>query len=239
MSIDNISPRILIPALLVFSYQMFTVYGIYLTTPTIASLIMRTNVIFINIMSFILFEEERRIIRRRNFLLGLVLAFIGVIGISLKGANYGKLISFDIGALMVLLGTIFWASYIISIKILLRRTEPLPLTAIVFSIASIIFLPTTLFLGEIDKVIKVTLSIDLLLIGSGILCVGIGNFINYIAIKELGAATTSSLQLMIPLFTGIFSYIVIGETLSQGELLFGGLLLLGCGIIIRETALHQ
>ena len=113
------------------------------------------------------------------------------------------------------------------------------LTTIVFSLASLFFLPVTLLLGDIGLVMKVSPDVNLMLIGSGILCVGIGNFLNYIAIMELGVAVTASLQLMTPLLTGVFSYMVMGERLTEMDLLFGGLLLLGCGMIIRQTTLQE
>ena len=235
----KITWTLIVPAVMVFLYQIFTVYGIYMTEATIAALLMRTNVIFTNVMSFLLFEEERRLIGTRKFMLGLLIAFIGIIGVTLRDSHDIGALTIDLGALMVLLGTIFWASYTVSVKISLREADPLILTTIVFSLASLFFLPVTLLLGDIGLVMKVSPGVNLMLIGSGILCVGIGNFLNYIAIMELGVAVTASLQLMTPLLTGVFSYMVMGERLTEMDLLFGGLLLLGCGMIIRQTTLQE
>ncbi len=235
----KITWTLIVPAIMVFLYQIFTVYGIYMTEATIAALLMRTNVIFTNAMSFLLFEEERRLIGTRKFMLGLLIAFIGIIGVTLRDSHDIGALTIDLGALMVLLGTIFWASYTVSVKISLREADPLILTTIVFSLASLFFLPVTLLLGDIGLVMKVSPDVNLMLIGSGILCVGIGNFLNYIAIMELGVAVTASLQLMTPLLTGVFSYMVMGERLTEMDLLFGGLLLLGCGMIIRQTTLQE
>ncbi|MCD6510830.1 MAG: DMT family transporter [Thermoprotei archaeon] len=235
----KITWTLIVPAVMVFLYQIFTVYGIYMTEATIAALLMRTNVIFTNAMSFLLFEEERRLIGTRKFMLGLLIAFIGIIGVTLRDSHDIGALTIDLGALMVLLGTIFWASYTVSVKISLREADPLILTTIVFSLASLFFLPVTLLLGDIGLVMKVSPDVNLMLIGSGILCVGIGNFLNYIAIMELGVAVTASLQLMTPLLTGVFSYMVMGERLTEMDLLFGGLLLLGCGMIIRQTTLQE
>ncbi len=226
---------LVLPATFVFLFQMFTVYGLYLTSPTVAALIMRTNAIFVNIMAYILVKEERAIISSKMFVVGLLLGLIGAMGLTAcEGGDVGG-ISLDVGALLILAGTLFWASYVISIRILVKEAEPLKLTTRVFTLASSFFLPAVLLAGDVYRPLRLSWEINLLLLGSGVLCVGLGNFMNYIALKELGASVTSSLQLLIPLFTGIFSYITLGERLSLLHMMFGAMLLVGCGLILKAT----
>jgi len=60
--------KFILPAMLVFLYQISFVGGIYLLTPTVASLINKSSVLFTTLFSFVLFSDERKIIRSRSFI---------------------------------------------------------------------------------------------------------------------------------------------------------------------------
>jgi drug/metabolite transporter (DMT)-like permease len=234
-SLKNVK-TLTIPILTVFVFQIFNVYGIAFTTPTIATLITRLSVIFVDVFSFFLFSEERVTLTNKNFIVGTLLSFFGVFGVVLVGSSlfYSNELFF-IGVLFLILTSILWAIYIVSIKIALRNSDPLSTTTNVFLISGVMYLPFSVLTGGLYKVLNEDLAINFLLIASGILSIGIGNFLNYYAIQELGASLSTNLQLLIPIVTGILSMIVLNEPMPTSKVIFSLLALVGCWLVIRAS----
>lgn len=228
--------RLAVPSLLVFSFQVLAVGGIYLTSPTVAALLMRLNVIFVNALAYALLKEERGLVSSPQYLAGLALAVAGAAGLAVEDP---ATLTPDLGALMVLAGTVFWASYTVAIRILVKGSDPLAISPRVFSIATLLFLGSAAFLGDLTAPLKTPIPAVTLLIASGALCVGLGNYMYYIALKELGASMTSSLQLLGPILTALTSHMLLGEPLSPRLAGFGALLLLGCALILAKATSRQ
>jgi len=224
----------LLPAFLVFVFQTVTVHGIYLTKASIASFLIRLNVIFVAIISFFLFEEERKKLLNKKYLVSIFLSMIGVSGLTLRATTLYTGLSLDMGALLVLIGSVFWAFYGISINSFIRNEDPLLFTTLVFSNATIMFLPTILFNLNENTGIS-SYNTFFILVISGILSIGIGNWMNMIAIKELGIVTASLIQQVIPFLAALFSYFMLGETLTLAELMFGLLIVVGVLLIIPRN----
>jgi len=229
--------RFLLPSFLVFVFQIVWVQGIYLTTPTIAALISKLDVLFIILLSSLFFASERRIMKSRYFPLGFALAFGGVIGVVLgRGASLPT--QFDLGVAFLLLRCLLWAAYIVSVRNLVRVVDPLVAATVVYTLAAMMFLPTVLIFGEVGRITVVSANTNLVLFGSGVLCVGLGNAFNYTAIRYLGSSIPAILLLATPFLTGIFSYITLHETLTMLQVASGLLLILGCWVIIRRGVLE-
>lgn len=88
--------RALGPAFLVFLFQTLATTGIYLTKASTVAFLLRLNVVFLAVLAFIIYEDERRIIRDPLFLLGLLLGMVGVGGLTFKSGFDLNLI--DLGA---------------------------------------------------------------------------------------------------------------------------------------------
>jgi len=227
---------LLIPIITVFTFQIFIVYGIELTTPTIATLITRLSIIFVDILSFLLFPEEKSTISKKGFTIGTLVSFIGVSGVVLTGSSLYRSSEFFItGVVLLLLASILWAFYTVSIRIALRNSNPFSATVIIFLFSGIMYLPLSVLTGGIYAVLKVEPAVNLLLIISGILAIGLANFLNYYAIQSLGASLPSNLQILLPVFTGVMSTIVFREEMPPLKILFAVLTLIGCWIIVKTS----
>jgi drug/metabolite transporter (DMT)-like permease len=86
----------------------------------------------------------------------------------------------------------------------------------------------------LSTVLKVEPALNLLLIASGILAVGLANFLNYSAIRRLGASLPANLQFLLPVFTGVMSVAVFHEEM-QPHKIFSTLTLIGCWIIVKTS----
>ncbi len=224
--------EVLIAAVLVFLFQVLAVTGLYMTTSTIASILLKLNVVFTSILAYIFFEEERKIISSKTFIFGVILASIGVIGFSIKDIHSS--IVLDIGAVLTAFSSLVWSLYTIVVKRLVVRNDPLVMTTIVYSIASILFLPLAFTEDLVGQIIGAPFEIIIILTISGILSVGIGNWMNFIAIKDVGVSLPAVLQLLVPILVGVFSYLILCEEISLRTVVFGFMVILGCLLTIKE-----
>jgi drug/metabolite transporter (DMT)-like permease len=227
---------LLISSFSVFIFQIVWVEAIYLTTPTTAVLFAKLDIVFIALLSLIFLKSERGIVSSKYFILGATLALLGVAGVVLGRGTVEA--EFNLGVGFLLLRCLLWAGYTISVRNLVVKVEPIIAATWVFLFATLLFLPTTYFLGDIHRVAEVPLSVNLILFGSGVLCVGMGNVANYTAIKHLGANLPALLLLITPLFTGIISYFIFGEMLTPIQIVSGLLIIFSCWLVVRKVAMR-
>ncbi|RLE62129.1 MAG: hypothetical protein DRN53_04545 [Thermoprotei archaeon] len=57
---------------------------------------------------------------------------------------------------------------------------------------------------------------------------------NFIAIKDIGVSLPTILQLLTPILVGVFSFIILGETISMRTMILGFMVILGCLMIIKK-----
>lgn len=220
------------PTVLIFVFQIIWVRGLYILTPTVAVLISKSNVLFVTLFSFLLFKDERAIIKSRAFISGSLLAIIGVVGVIIGRSNL-LLNDFNLGVLLMLIGAVLWALYLIVVKKRVRKTEPLVVAGIVYTLSIPLFFISSLFWGDLSKILKAPPGINILLFVSGILCVGMANAFNFKSIKLIGTAISSTFVLVTPFFTGVASYFIFKEVLTIQQILFGIILIIGCAILWR------
>jgi len=223
--------KFILPMMLVSIYQITFVAGIYMLTPTVAVLISKSHVLFTIIFSFTFFSDERKIIKSKLFMLGSSLAIIGVCGV-ISGKGNLHLDSFNLGVILILISSISWALYTVATKPIVEKTDPFVSASIIFTLSLPLFFVSALLFGDMKALYVVPKGIIFILFLSGVFCVGIANALNYKSIKFIGTTITSNLNLVTPLFTAIFSYIIFKEVLTPYQVLSGAILLLGCYILM-------
>jgi len=225
---------LLVPALIMALHQIFFTAGIFMTSANVSSLMGRLNAVIIPILSCIFFEDERRIVINKNFLLGTFLAFLGVFGV-IVGQGSKSIGEFNLGILFVFMGTLGWSIYAVYMKKVVRTIEPLSIIAFVSLLSLIVFLPIVLIFGDLHKVALVPTRRVILLFGSGILGIGVGNVFYYHAIRHVGTSIASVFFLLLPFSVSIIAFFLLGETLTLMQVVSGIILLFGCGIVTGLT----
>jgi len=224
---------LVVPSLLVAFFQMFNVAGVYMTNASVVGIANRINTLFIVLFSYLLFSEERRVIKSRYFIIANLFVITGIAGLTMGATELD--LEFNMGVVMVLIGAVFWAAYIISLRRIVNTLEPLGAFPIIQFLAALVFLPIVLVSGDLLKVAEVSIQTNIILVVSGVICVGLGNITNYIAIKHLGSTIPASILTFKPILTILFAYIILGEVLTTFQLLSGLLLLVGCWIIVAKV----
>lgn len=204
-----------------------SIIACYSTPAVVAQLIVKIGVIFVVVLSFIIFHEERRVIRDPEYIIGTVLSFIGV-GVVLTGGAA----SFDLaltGTSMLLIFTAFlWAVYAVSMKHLVSNIHPVPLFTVLAAYLMIGAAVTVVVLGDITNIVPTDGRRAAIAFISGFIPIAIAHPVYYFAQKYLGAAWRSSWTLLNPFITFLLSLVLLpNETLSPVQLLGGGILVAG------------
>lgn len=217
-------PYLLVPSILL-SFTIYT-YTIGLKTTTIANTVFLQQMapLYVLVISAFLLKEKASKKTILSVLVGITGGFI-IFYYDLSTMNVS---SNFYGNVMSTLSGFGWALYTISIRALGKRYDGLTTTLWMFLFASLIMSP--FFVGS-EILTPFSLLMLFLL---GFLCTA-GAFLLYsIALKHLVATKASIIVLAEGVLAGILSYFILGETVTQGTIIGGALILLAIGIISRD-----
>jgi drug/metabolite transporter (DMT)-like permease len=221
----------LVTAVVNTAYQLIWASTLYFIKPGMAVLLIRVNVVFTAVLVYVLYKDERHIVRNWRYLAGMAGTLIGSIGI-LKGGREVLAGSQWIGVTLALSAGLFWSLYALSIKNLMKHTDPTVGFAYVAAITTGLLVPVAVICGDPARILSVPWYIPLVVVASGLICIGLTHPLYYYAIRHLGAAVSSTVILASPVFTVIISAAAFGERLTGEQLLYGLVLLGGAGSCI-------
>ena len=226
-------PKLGLIALLSYLFQVAFTTSLYLIYPGVVTLIYQSGVLFSVLFGFLLFADERRTVRSRLFQIGLVMAISGVAAVIASGGELGKA-DFNIGVLIVVLSAAFWAMLGTLIRRWLSGIPGIVSVTVVFTILAPFYLITYVSISGGFVIPRAPAGVWILMVISGLIGMGVGQTAYYYAIGTLGIALAGSLGLLIPLLTGVLSFIVFGEILSLWQILGGVVLISGSFLLIRS-----
>ena len=189
-----------------------------------AVLIGNMQPVFIVVMGFIVLREER--LSKFRYL-GIVVMMAA--GILIATRSLENLMSFRFGTygdLIVLSATVAWSTTTIAFRKYLRELNAGVVTFYRFLFASLVFagyLMLSSGFGEVN-VYQITIGI----------VVGIGTIIYFEGLKRNKAAEVSALELSTPLFAAVLGFLVLGELVTQIQILGMSLLLPGVFLLSKS-----
>lgn len=187
-------------ALLNVAQQHAWTLGCAGSTATTAQLLSKLSIVFVIILSLLLFREERRGIASPVYLFGTLFSFLGVGLVTVR--NPGSLLPvLDVPTLLLLLTALLWGVYTVWGKHLVKAVHPVPMFAVVSIYTTIGFGLLALFTGHPGRIIGAGISPLLLGIVSGWIPIAIAHPAFHYAQRHLGSAFCSSIALFNPLLT--------------------------------------
>lgn len=188
---------------------VFQFFGVAYTTAATASVLINTNVLFISLFSALFLKEEFS----RNKAVGVLLSFTGVVLVVYAQMTNETIIvdsMFIFGCILVLLSAVCWAVYSIIGKRLLKTYDPFTVNTNVFIVGVLLYLP--LVIPDVFPAIS-NISLDgiIAVIYLGIFCSVFAYAAWYYALQHQQAAESAVFLTLIPLFTMILSFFIIGE----------------------------
>jgi len=214
-----------------FIYFIGESFGLTYVSATVGSVIISTIPVFVSLGAWLLLKEKLRIINYS----GIFLSFVGVLVFVLN--SNGSLL-FNIKGLLLLLLAVFSAvGYNITLSKLVGDYSPGFIVFMQNIIGAILFLPLFLIF-DFNKIINIHLTIlkikpvlELAIFAS---C---GAFILFAyAVRNIGVSRANVFTNCIPVFTALFSFILMNEKLTIRG--FAGMSIVIAGLFLAQLSNH-
>ena len=230
----NIWKRALAPAALNSIAQVCFGFSIYYIEPGLAGFLLRVALISSTFGAFVLFVDERMLLRSRLFWGGMLLVVAGSIGTVVLGVNPirgGTLVGVCLGASA---GGLF-GLYGVSVRYFMRGVPSLHSFAIISSYTALAMVALMIGFGATHglTVLKLAPQEIICLVLSAVLGIAIGHIFYYASIARLGVAISGAVVQLAPFLTGVAAIVVFGEILTMGQWSSGVIMLIGGGLLLR------
>jgi len=210
-----------------FLYFLCENYGLKFSTPTIASVIIATIPVFAPLVAWVTLREKLAPI---NFL-GIFISFGGVI---LMLITRDLSLDADIRGVLFLFGAVLTALfYSVTLRKLTATYSALTIIAYQNLIGIALFFPLYLFF-EAPAMTEVRLNSEIIIsmLFLGILASSVSFVFFAHSVKLLGISKSNIYSNLIPVFTAVFSYILLSEPFSVRKIT--GILLVIGGVYLSE-----
>ena len=210
-----------------FLYFLGENYGIKLTTPTVSAVVIATIPLFAPIVAYVTFREKLSWIN----ISGLLVSFFGI-SIMLMNRNF-NLEADPLGVLALFFAVFSAIVYSVFLKKLSLKYNPFLIIAFQNLIGLIYFTPVFLIMdaGSILQEIPNTEAI-FSLIALAVFCSSLAYVGFTYTTREIGIAKTNVFTNLIPVFTAIFSFLVIGELINSQKIF--GILIVITGLFFSQ-----
>ncbi|WFD09860.1 DMT family transporter [Tepidibacter hydrothermalis] len=217
-------------------YHVFFFLALKYTTAVNSSLIAATNPIITTVLAFVFFKEN---IKLKN-IISILVSFLGVILIITNGnlkllANF----KFNIGDLLMIIAVVCWATYAVISKKALKKYKPMVVTSYSFLICVISMIPFVIMEKPWVYIPNTSIKGWISVLYMSIFASVIGYSIQQVSIKKIGASKTSLYVNLVPVFSMILAYFILGESISIIKLVSAMLIitgvLLNTGVKIRKV----
>jgi drug/metabolite transporter (DMT)-like permease len=208
------------------SHQISWTISLNWINPGLASFLNKSSVLFAAVLAFLLFPDERWLFRSGRFLTGLTLTILGTAGLALMRGDVGDLKA-NLGVVLVLIAALSWAVYSVAAK---RPTAEVG-SPVAFGVVGIYTTIACFFValqwGDLSRWSRTPWHVNVIMIGSGILCIGIAHTLYYYAMRVLTVSVCATMLLTTPLGTLLISRWLFKEQMTSGQLLSAVLLMAG------------
>lgn len=210
-----------------FLYFIFEGYGLKSTSPIIGSAIIAMIPLVTPIAATIFLKEKLTTMN----ILGFIVSFLGVI-VMLMNKDL-EFVASPKGVIFLFCAVLVAVGYSISLAKLTKLYKPLTITWMQNIIGMIYFIPLTIIMEQFEPSNFANVSGYIVpLVCLGVFCSAIAYSLWAFAFSRLGASKANVYSNLIPVFTGIFSFILGIETLSYNKIL--GIVFVVVGLIFAQ-----
>ena len=195
--------------------QLFFFEGLNLTTPINAAIIMTISPVLVIITSAIIIKEKITVRK----IIGIILGLIGACILILNSGDISFENDFFTGNILVLINATSYAIYLVLVKTLMKRYNPITVMFYVFIFGLIFVLPFGI--DEILKIDLTTFNEEIYLkIGFVVICTTfIAYMFNAFALKSLNPSVVSVYIYLQPLLASLIAIALNSDSLSLVKIL--------------------
>ena len=210
-----------------FFYFLGESFGLTYVSATVCSVLISTIPVFATIGAWLIFKEKLKAI---NYI-GIIVSFIGVLVFIL---NRNGSISFDIKGLgLLLLAVISAVGYNLTLSRLIETYSPVYIVNVQNLVGAILFLPLFLIF-DYKSFISASFTFNMFrpIIELSIFA-SCGAFILFAwSVKNMGITKANVFSNCIPVFTALFSFILMGEKLTVQNI--AGMIIVIAGLFMSQ-----
>lgn len=212
-----------------FLYFIFEGYGIKFTSASIASILIATIPLFTPIGAYFWYRDK---LTKMN-IMGLLISFVGVVVVV---SDFGNDLSFSwFGILMLFLAVITGTIYGLGLKRLTSNYNSITITTYQNLIGLFLFLPL-IVVFEWKNVLAfpklITLDLAFSLFNLALFASSFAFVLFAYGISKIGPSKASAFSNSIPVFTMVFAYFVLDESITLVKL--GGITIVLLGLFLSQ-----
>ncbi|MGL5379182.1 DMT family transporter [Clostridium sp.] len=212
-------------------YHVFFFLSLKYTSATNSSLIGATNPIVTTILAFVFLKER---VSYRS-LVGILISLFGVMLITTNGdMNLLFSFKFNSGDILMIIAVICWAAYGILSKKALELYSPIKITGYSFLTCVVLLIPFVIFEKPWVYLPNTTISGWSSVFYMAIFPSVFGYLIQQISIKKIGPTKTSLYINLVPVFSMVLAFFILGETISFIKIVAGVFIISGICINIMN-----
>ncbi|MDX1298942.1 MAG: DMT family transporter [Pseudomonas sp.] len=205
-------------------YFLFEALALERTSAAQAGMVMALLPLLVAVGAFVFLRERIS----RTTLLGLVIALVGAVWLSLAGSADEHASNPILGNFFELLAIVCASGYTLLLKHLSARYSPFLLTAMVAFVGTIFFLPMAWLSAPVPVTVS-PMGLGAVVYLGVLVTVGAYGLYNF-GVSRLPASQASGFTNLIPVFTLLFAILILGESLNDMQILaavlvFAGVLL--------------
>lgn len=229
----NPVPTLLLSLINVFMQSLWTI-GIYYSTASLGQILVKIQIPIVAVLSFVVFKEEREIIRSWRFVIGSLFAFTGSVLLVYEPSALTMLPRLYFATVCLFLSALLWGVYSIYGKHTVAHTlHPVPMFAVVSIYTTVGLLALGYFIGEPEKLVTASARVWVIAIFSGVLPIAIAHSAFHYSQKYLGSAFTNTMLTLTPLTTHALALIIWrDEALNFIQWVGTIILLTGCTMVL-------
>ncbi len=213
--------------------QFLVLTGQQFLSPALSGLVVTSSPAFAAVIAY-RFLGERMQARQ---IIGVTVALMGVTTIILLGTGTGTefVVANPLGASLIVVGQVTWAAYTVVGRKLAQSHDPFTMVAVAFIIGSLFFIP---WIPDAIRAVPDLTSTERwwifhLVVGGTL----IPHVVWFTVLSNLRANETAVAMYLVPLYTVIASFLVLGERLRPVAG-FGGLAII-IGVLLAQTRRQQ
>lgn len=227
-------PRIVLLSLLgMVGYHVFFFTALKHTSSVNTSLIAAMNPIMTTIMASIFLKEKFP----KKAIGGILISFTGVALIVTNGSlEVIRSMSFNVGDIYMLMAILSFSIYFIVLKGIVGRVDPMKLTFYVFFFCVVMLVPMVIYENPMEYLPKTTSKGWGSLVYMSIFASVVAYLIQQISVKRIGPAKTSLYVNLVPLFSMIMAYFILGEVITLPKIFAGAMIISGVLITLKSKS---
>lgn len=198
------------------------------TSVAISAVLHNLAPIFTSLGAWLLFSQGFN----RQFIIGMVIAFGGAIGIELE--ELATATSNLVGSSVAILSAIIAALYLLVVEQLRTKFDSVTIQLWVCGISALVMLPFVLFSG--DRLFPSTLDGWIWAISLALVCQIVGQGLLTYSLDKFSSVVVSLVHLLEPVISSIFAWVIFWERLSFSNWVGFAVLLIGLYLAVSSQA---